>query len=89
LWESVFVRDYRGIGRMGVTCKVGIVDYLLCDECERGRGSVVKVRVRRGGKVKERRREWKKREQYIGGEKIKWGKRGLSILLFGQNGRGK
>jgi hypothetical protein len=39
--------------------------------------------VKKGG-------EWKKRaEKIVGGEKRKWGKRGLSRLIFGQNGRRK
>jgi hypothetical protein len=44
--ESAFVRNCRGIGQMGVMCRVGIVDYSGCGRCEGGRGTQVKGRGR-------------------------------------------
>jgi hypothetical protein len=57
--EGAIFRDCRGIGRMGVICKVCIVGYSASGECGGGRGSGVKDRGRREGKGKERRREQK------------------------------
>jgi hypothetical protein len=36
---GAIVRDCRGIGRMGIMCKVGIVDYSVSGECGGGRSS--------------------------------------------------
>jgi hypothetical protein len=35
--EGAIVRDCRGIGRMGIMCKVDIVDYSVSSECRGGR----------------------------------------------------
>jgi hypothetical protein len=48
--EGAIVRDCRRIGRMWVTCKVGIIDYSVSGEYGGGRGSGQKGRVRRGRK---------------------------------------
>jgi hypothetical protein len=45
--EGAIVRDGRWIGRMGVTCKVGITDYSVSGECERGRHGQKNGRWRR------------------------------------------
>jgi hypothetical protein len=37
--EGAVVEDCRGIGRMGVMCKVGITDYSVSAEFGRGRDS--------------------------------------------------
>jgi hypothetical protein len=39
--EGAFVRDRREIGRMGVMCRVGIVDCSASSGCGGGRGSGV------------------------------------------------
>jgi hypothetical protein len=41
--EGIFVRDFRGIGQMGVMCRIGIVDYSASGECGGGRSSRVKA----------------------------------------------
>jgi hypothetical protein len=33
--EDFIVRDYRGIGRMGATYQVGVIDYSVSGECGR------------------------------------------------------
>jgi hypothetical protein len=52
--EGVFVRDCRGIGRMGVMCKFGLVDYSECGECGIGRDSGLNGRERQEEKVEKR-----------------------------------
>jgi hypothetical protein len=42
---------------------------------------------REEGKKKEREKS-RKEKKNVGGEEIKWNKRGLRKLIFGQNGRG-
>jgi hypothetical protein len=72
---------------MGIMCRVDIVDCSESGECAGGRGGE-KCRWWRGGKGENRRREWKKKEENVGEEKGTQGKRRLSKLIFGQNGRG-
>jgi hypothetical protein len=48
----LIVRDLRGIGRMRIMRKVGIVDYSVSVECEGGKGSGEKGRGRGGVKEK-------------------------------------
>jgi hypothetical protein len=47
--EGDLVRDCRGIGKMGIMCKFGIVDHSVSSEGGGGRGSRVKGRRRREG----------------------------------------
>jgi hypothetical protein len=54
--DGAFVRDCRGLGRMRIMCKFGIVDYKLSGEYEGSKGSEVKGRGRHGGESEERRR---------------------------------
>jgi hypothetical protein len=73
---------------MRVMWKVGIVDYSASDEWGAGKDSGMKGRGKSGRDGEEMKREWKKStENIVGREKGNWGKRGLSRLLFGQNGR--
>jgi hypothetical protein len=87
--EGACVRVCRRMGQMGVMCRVDIIDYSVSNEYEGGKGSGVTGRGRQKGISEDRRREWKKRaEKIVGGEKAKWGKRGLRRLIFVQSGRG-
>jgi hypothetical protein len=69
--ESTIVKDCRGIGRMVVICKVGIIDYLVSYWCGGSRDGGGKGKGRRGSEGKEKKREKKKRAGKIGGEKSK------------------
>jgi hypothetical protein len=75
--------------RMEVICKVGIVDYSVSNECGGGGG----WRERKGEERRERRRKEERikevRRKKVRSEKGKWDKRGVSKLIFGQNGRGR
>jgi hypothetical protein len=44
--EDTCFRDCRGIGWMGVMCRVGTADYSVSGECGGGRGSGMKGRVK-------------------------------------------
>jgi hypothetical protein len=73
-----------------IMCRVAVVDYPASGQCGGGRGSRVKGGGEQEGEGEDRRREWKKSaEKIVGEEKGKWGKRGLSRLIFGERGRGK
>jgi hypothetical protein len=63
---------------------------LTSGECGGGRDSRVTSRRKQGGEGEDRKREWKKSaDKIVGGKKGKWGKRGLSRLIFEQRGRGE
>jgi hypothetical protein len=59
--KGTIVRGCRGIRRMGVMCKVGIIDYSVSGQCEAGRvskgekGKENKVRSRKEERNKEKR----------------------------------
>jgi hypothetical protein len=36
--KDAIIRDCRGIGRMGIVCKVGIIDHSVRSDCEGVRG---------------------------------------------------
>jgi hypothetical protein len=76
--EGAIVRDCRGIEKIGVMHKVGIIDHSVNGECEGGRDSGVgKVQGGDKGKQKKgenRRKEKKKvrrRERKVGQERAK------------------
>jgi hypothetical protein len=68
--ESAIVRYCRGKGRVGVTCKVGIIDYSVSSEYGGGRKcGGEREDKERMIRRKEKRKEEKRRK--IGGEKGK------------------
>jgi hypothetical protein len=48
--EVAVISDYRGIGRMGIMCKVGILDYSVSGEFGGGRDSEVEEGKGRRGR---------------------------------------
>jgi hypothetical protein len=83
--EGAIVRCFGGIGRMDVTCKVGIIDYSVSGECGGGRDNGGKGKGRKRRKGEERK---KKREEKIGGRERKAEQERDKKLTFGQNGTG-
>jgi hypothetical protein len=63
--ETAVVRNCRGIRKMEIICKVGIIDYLVSSYCRRGRD--------RRGEAQRKIRRKEKENKKIRGEK-KWKK---------------
>jgi hypothetical protein len=66
-----------------------IGDYSVSDECGGVRGSGGKSKGEEQGQEMKGGENKRKEKKKLGVEKRKWGKRGLSILIFEQNGRGR
>jgi hypothetical protein len=61
--KVAFVRDCRRIGSMGVTYKLGIIDYSVSGYCGGGRDSGVKGVGGEEGKEKKEREKRRKRKE--------------------------